>query len=852
MLNGMTPASLLFRSHVLRSINVPNFQLTLLSIGTTYLDHAATTPAPSSLLSAFSKELTTNLYGNPHSGSSSSQLSTRRIEDTRHRLLRFLNADPADFEVVFVANATAGVKLVADAFRDAGDEGHGKGFAYAYLNEVHTSLVGVREMAKAGSCCLDEEQDVESWLQNCEREQSGQLQLFAYPGQSNMNGFRPDPRRRWCKRIQRVRRRSCQPIYTLFDAAGLVSTSPLDLSNPFTAPDFTVLSFYKIFGFPDLGALIVRKASADILKKRRYFGGGTVEMVVTGNSPWHSMKDESIHARLEDGTVPFHSTIALDLAMVEHERIFGSMEDVAIHTGSLAEETATRLADLKHTNGEPVCRIFKPDGLTYGQDLGPVIAFNLKDSQGDWIGKSEVEKLATVNNIQLRTGTLCNPGGTALYLGLTAEDMRKNFSMGQRCGDEHDLMNGRPTGVLRISFGAMSSMEDVENLIGFIEEFYVDKTAPCFKPTNCSHQMTSQFYIDSLTVFPIKSCAGYTIPSNQTWEVRPEGLAWDREWCLVHQGTGHALSQKRYPRMALLRPSMDLKNNFLKVSHNIEGTTKSTLEIPLWNTSRDVTTTEISICTKLSSSSLRVCGDTIQIQLYTSPSTISTFFTEALGVPCTLARFPPRSSFTPRLAKFSMPSNLHPSSNDMKGIGRNILLSNESPILMISRSSLNHLNQQIESSSSHGTKKAAVPAEAFRANIIIAQSTSPSSSPDESPYVEDTWSSLQISSSSDILNTGVEMEVLGPCKRCTMINNPQSPHDGLEKVLAKGEPYATLAKTRRWDGGVWFGVHLSPLLLRSASDGIRDGDGDGRSGKKKKEEEGCFVKVGDRITALSK
>jgi molybdenum cofactor sulfurtransferase len=40
------------------------------------------------------------------------------------------------------------------------------------------------------------------------------------------------------------------------------------------APDFTCLSLYKIFGFPDIGALVVRKESGHILTLRRYFGGG--------------------------------------------------------------------------------------------------------------------------------------------------------------------------------------------------------------------------------------------------------------------------------------------------------------------------------------------------------------------------------------------------------------------------------------------------------------------------------------------------------------------------------------------------------------------------------------------------
>jgi molybdenum cofactor sulfurtransferase len=97
----------------------------------------------------FAKDMTSNLFGNPHSASASSQLSTSRIEDIRLRALRFFNADPAEFDLVFVANATAGIKLIADALRAAPD-----GFDYAYHQASHTSLVGVREEAR-NSLCLD-------------------------------------------------------------------------------------------------------------------------------------------------------------------------------------------------------------------------------------------------------------------------------------------------------------------------------------------------------------------------------------------------------------------------------------------------------------------------------------------------------------------------------------------------------------------------------------------------------------------------------------------------------------------------------------------------------------------------
>ncbi len=74
-------------------------------------------------------------------------------------MLRFFNADPNEFDVVFVANATAAIKLVAEAFRD-----HVGGFRYWYHAEAHTSLVGVRELATRGSVCFGGDELVEGWL----------------------------------------------------------------------------------------------------------------------------------------------------------------------------------------------------------------------------------------------------------------------------------------------------------------------------------------------------------------------------------------------------------------------------------------------------------------------------------------------------------------------------------------------------------------------------------------------------------------------------------------------------------------------------------------------------------------
>lgn len=68
----------------------------------------------------------------------------------------------------------------------------------------------------------------------------------------------------------------------------------------------------------------------------------------------------------------------------------------------------------------------------------------------------EVEKIAALSGILLRTGCFCNPGACALHLGMTPADVQRNFEAGHACWDDMDLINGRPTGAVRVSFGYAS------------------------------------------------------------------------------------------------------------------------------------------------------------------------------------------------------------------------------------------------------------------------------------------------------------------------------------------------------------------------------------------------------------
>ena len=218
-----------------------------------------------------------NLYGNPHSSSDPAKLSGHVVDSVREKALRFFGADPEHFDLIFTANATAAVKIVAESFRDLaiGDlavaSSTPRSFWYGYHKDCHTSLVGLREYTSGNFHCFSSDKEVEGWLDECPSSYSllngGDLPgLFAYPGQSNMTGRRLPLS--WTGQLRSSSKSWHQNVYSLLDAAALATTSPLNFADPESAPDFTALSFYKIFGFPDLGALIVRKDSGHILSWR--------------------------------------------------------------------------------------------------------------------------------------------------------------------------------------------------------------------------------------------------------------------------------------------------------------------------------------------------------------------------------------------------------------------------------------------------------------------------------------------------------------------------------------------------------------------------------------------------------
>ncbi|KAJ8273011.1 hypothetical protein GJAV_G00096330 [Gymnothorax javanicus] len=557
-----------------------------------------------------------------------------------------------------------------------------------------------------------------------------------------------------------------------------------------------------IFGFPTgLGALLVRNDAAPILKKL-YFGGGTAAAYLAGEDYFVARATTS--SRFEDGTVSFLDIISLHHGFETLQRLTGGMDNIQLHTFGLARHMYFLLSSLRHSNGKPLAQIYCDTNYEDPSMQGAILNFNLLDCQGNFVGYSQVEKLASLFNIHVRTGCFCNIGACQFHLGITDREVKSNLQAGHSCGDDVDLINGRPTGSVRISFGYMSSFNDCQNFLKFIVKCFVqgpvkvaEETLHRLRPAVHSHiehpaQLLSGNQYDikrkkekcdvtaamktlsggtvtpatqgvetprtltNIFLYPIKSCAALQVSE---WPLGPQGLLFDRLWMIVNVN-GVCLSQKQEPRLCLIHPQICLDTGNLSL--NASGI--NPICIPL-ESSSEQHQVEL-VCQR------KVCGDRVQtVDCGDGPAA---WLSEFLGKPCRLIRQSP--DFTRNMRR----------GHRTGGSEVSLSLVNEAQYLMINRASIDVLHEHIKQrngSGSHEHFDVHQLIHRFRANLVICG---------EEPFEEDQWSNLMIGNTL--------FKVVGQCSRCQMIGIDQS------TAARSHEPLQSLATCR--NGKSTFGMYL--------------------------------------------
>uniref|UniRef100_A0A914UT90 Uncharacterized protein n=1 Tax=Plectus sambesii TaxID=2011161 RepID=A0A914UT90_9BILA len=449
---------------------------------TVYLDHAGAAQPSAGQMEAVLGDLRHNLPTNPHSSHTSSRRTHDLVEQARIRVLSHFHITADEYEVIFTSGATSAFHLLADCFDFGARPSPPVSFSnqlplapqtFAYLNDSHTSVVGMREVVRercGAIACLGAEQLEQSVDLSSTASESNNnnrtASLFVLTGQSNFCG-RKYPLQ-WIEKI----RRCClgeDKWFVCLDASAWVSTSDLDLSE--WQPDFVCLSFYKMFGYPTgVGALLVKRSSGCMLHKK-YFGGGSVQVALPATdffTPKPQLSD-----RFEDGTIDFYGVLALSKGFDDLTSFGGAME-INERTFRLAKCAFDCLSKLKHGNGRPVVEIYchsKDFGDCRTQ--GAIVNFNFLRDDGSYVGYVEVDKMGELYSIELRTGCFCNQGACQNYLSLSEDDVKNNFELGKVCGDMRDLIDGRPVGSVRISFGRQSTFSDLHRFLSMVYDCFV-------------------------------------------------------------------------------------------------------------------------------------------------------------------------------------------------------------------------------------------------------------------------------------------------------------------------------------------------------------------------------------------
>jgi len=270
--------------------------------------------------------------------------------------------------------------------------------------------------------------------------------------------------------------------------------------------------------------------------------------------------------------------------------------------------------------------------------------------------------------------------------------------------------------------------------------------------------------VTQLLLYPIKSCAGLSVPSATLLE---SGLAaqgvHDREWMLV-TGDGQFLTQREFPRMALVVPRPD--GDCLRVG--FPG--QPDLLLPLAWSEQD------------NPRRVRIWDDAIDA--FDCGDAAAAWFAQALATTCRLVRFR-RDVVRPTSVKWT------------GGVAARTLFSDGYPLLLIGQASLDDLNARLRAAG-----RAALTIDRFRPNLVVDGLDA---------FEEDYAAALH--------TEGIEIRPVKPCARCPIPAIDQA------SGIPGPDPLDILQSYRanaRMEGAVCMGMNC--IVTRGAGSELRVGE----------------------------
>lgn len=340
-----------------------------------FLDSAASAQKPRPVIDAMVQAMETQ-YANVHRGLHwMSERTTDAYEGTRDAVARLLNAPSRD-EIVFTANTTAAINLVAHCYGRgvmqpgqavviSAMEHHANIVPWQMLRDAHGIELRVAPITDAGELDLAA---LEALLVD------GKVGLVAMTHMSNVLGsYVP------AERVAALAH--AHGALVLFDGSQAVVHRRVDVQA--IGADFYTWTGHKLYGPTGIGVLWARR---ELLERMPPFlgGGDMIASVSYERSTW-----AEVPHKFEAGTPPILESIGLGAA-IEYVETIG-YDAIAAHEAALTERALARLGAI------PGLRV-----VGAAQDRGSVFSFTLAGAHAH-----DVATLLDRQGIAVRAGNHC-------------------------------------------------------------------------------------------------------------------------------------------------------------------------------------------------------------------------------------------------------------------------------------------------------------------------------------------------------------------------------------------------------------------------------------------------------------
>jgi len=295
-----------------------------------YLDNAASSQKPQVVIEAISRFYRSD-YANIHRAVHQlSERSTRRYEETRIKVQRFLHAE-SPREIIFVRGTTEGINLVAQTYGRAhlraGDEilisaleHHSNIVPWQMLCEEKGAFLRVVPINDAGEIVLED----------FERLLSRKTRLVAVSHVSNALGTINPVR-------EIIERAHSQGVPVLIDGAQAAPHMPVDVQK--LDCDFYTFSGHKLYGPTGIGVLY---GKASLLEEMPpYQGGGDMISSVTFEKTTYN----TLPYKFEAGTPHIAGAVGLSAAIDYVSEV--GLENIAAYEAELLAYATERLSHIR-------------------------------------------------------------------------------------------------------------------------------------------------------------------------------------------------------------------------------------------------------------------------------------------------------------------------------------------------------------------------------------------------------------------------------------------------------------------------------------------------------------------------